>query len=320
MAETSLLFGSTGAGKTTALGEASAYLYKSTGGKIGRAIYSDIGGYKPIQGLVDAGVIEVYNIAGEPNIPKLLHHLALGYWPEKLEKGVRPAGSKLKPPTDETWDKVGFYLYEGVTSSAELIMKFLRDKQIPIGGEAVGKFSIDDGADKMLFCSNNMKHYDFAQSEMLVVIGEFSTLPCSKVIMTAQEAQGQDDDTRDTIRGAAFVGKAATSKVGKNVGDYIHIETYAKADPAQQGQVLVTNRRAYFMAHPDPKFANIMYNCKPRIPLTEVSEVLKQFPGGWFDPARLGEYLEACDRAVARSTDKVRAWKAAADAELQAAR
>lgn len=313
------MFGDTGSGKTTALGEAAKYLYETTGGKVGRAIYSDVGGWKPIQGMVDAGIIEPYNITNEPNIPKLLHKLAQGYWPTKLENGLRPPDVKLVKSPPEVWEKVGFYLYEGVTSSSELIMKYLRDTQQPIGGDPVGKFTIKADpivGDEMLFCSNNMKHYDWVQGEMLVVLAELSSLPVAKVIITAHEATGQDNDTKDPIRGAAFVGKAATAKVGKNVGDYIHFETYAKV----QGEVINTTRRAYFMAHPDPKFPNITYGCKPRIPLAEIGPVLKQFPGGFFDPKDLGLYLEACDQAVLRSTTAVKEWRAKVDASFSGAK
>jgi hypothetical protein len=319
VAETTLMFGDTGSGKTTALGEAAQYLYKMTGGKTGRAVYTDVGGWKPIQGMVDAGIIEPYNIIGEPNMPKLLHKLAQGYWPTRLEGGLRPPDVKLIRSPAETWNQIGFYLYEGITSSSELLMKFLRDTQQPIGGDAVGKFTIKADpifGEEMLFCSNNMKHYDWVQGEMLVVLAELSSLPVAKVIITAHEATGQDNDTKDPIRGAAFVGKAATAKVGKNVGDYIHVETYSKV----AGEVINTTRRAYFMAHPDPKFPNITYGCKPRIPLTEIGPVLKQFPGGYFDPKDLGLYLEACDRAVERSTATVKEWKQAVDRELALAK
>lgn len=313
MSHTTLIFGKTGSGKTTSLGEAAKYLYKKTGGRIGRWICSDKGGWKPAQGIADAGIVEVYNIVDEPNMPVLIHKLARGYWPTALEQGQRPKGVKLAPPTEESMKNVGFYFYEGLTSTAEELMKYLRDRQIPIGGDAVGKFTVkdEDGKD-VLFCANNMKHYDWVQGEMMVVLSELTALPVPNVIISANEAAGTDDDSRDTIRGPQVIGKAATARVGKNVGDCIHYETYTKTE----GQVNSLAIRAYFKSHPDPKFPTINYDCKARIPLSQIPTLDKKFPGGYFDPKLLGEFLGACDDATKVAAAEAAEWKAAIDKEL----
>jgi hypothetical protein len=309
VANTTLCFGKTGSGKTTSFGEAAKYLYEKTG-KPGRGIYSDGGGWKSIQGVVDSGIVEPYNITDEPNMPVLLHMLARGYWPDKLEDGLRPKGVKLTP--QRGLDKVGFYLYEGLTSSSELLMRYLRDRQIPIGGDAVGKFTVKDEEGKdWLFCANNMKHYDWVQGEMMVILAELTALPVAKVLISAHEAQGTDEDSKDPIRGPALVGKAGTGKIGKNVGDCIHYETYLST---AKDATATTAIRGYYKTHPDPKFPNIMYDCKARVPLAEIGGVEKAFPNGFFDPRDLGKFLEACDQAVNRSTTALKAWRAEVDA------
>lgn len=303
MAQLNLIYGASGARKTTAIGTAVPYLYERAGGKPGRAVYSDGGGYQVIKGVVEAGFLEPYNIQDEPNIPLLLHKIARGYWPEKLENGLRVKGTKLAPPNAETWKKVGFYVYEGLTSSAELEMKYLRDTQQAIGGEAVGKFNIvndfttDADSKPALFCANNMKHYDWVQGEMITLLGEFAGLPVERVLISAHETAGTDDDTRDPIRGPALVGKAGTAKIGKNVGDSIHFEIYTKP----VGTVLQTDVKCYYVSHPDPKFPNVFYNAKSRVPAEMVPEMLKTFPGGTFTPDKFGEYLKTCDSLIATS-------------------
>lgn len=314
MAIISVHFGESGSRKTTSMGSAAEYLYERTGGKRGRAIYSDGGGWQVIKGAVDAGLVEPYNIQDEPDLPLLLHKLARGWWPTALVDGLRPRDAKLAPPTDATWKEVGWGIFEGLTSTSELLMKYLRDKQISIGGDPIGKFKIDDpyGGAPMLFCANNLKHYDFVQGEMLTVLAEFAGQPVERWLITAHEAEGTDDGDRAPIRGPALVGKAGTTKVAKNVGDCIHYEVVSKA----VGALIQNEVRCYYVPHPDQKFANISYKCKSRIPEAQVGALDKAFPGGYFAPNRLGEFLRVTDELVARSGDEFAARKKAIDTKL----
>ncbi len=325
MAQTTLIFGDSGAWKTTQIGFASLYLYERTGGKIVRAIYSDKGGWKPIQSYVDAGIIEPYFIDGEPDMPALLHKLARGYWPEVLENGIRPPGTKLLKPIGTTWSKVGGYAWEGLTSTSELLMKYLRDKQIPIAGDPVGKFEVvtqdENGKpERFLFCSNNMKHYDWVQKEVLALIGEFMALPVERVLISAHEAEGTDEsDGRKAIRGPALVGKAGTSAVARNVGDCIHAEIFNTMVPVAKGEMgkIKSSVRYYFMSHPDPATPNVTYKCKPRVEAGMIPELMKIYPEGYFEPTTsegLDKYLRTVDSLG--QSDLVRLRKAEIDAKL----
>lgn len=322
MADLSMAYGVTGSRKTSAMGQAAEYLYEKTGGRITRAIYSDGGGWKPIKDRVDAGFIEPYNIQGEPDMPELLRKLSTGYWPERLENGLRPKGVYLKPPTADTWKKVGAYIWEGATTSAELLMKFLRDNQVSIGGDPVGKFTVagSDFLEKVvgekpgLFCSNNMKHYDFAQTSIIERFGDLVSLPVDRVLVTAHEASGTDEETREPLRGPGLVGKAGTPKIGRNVGEMIHFEKYVT--PGARDGILKTEVRCYYESHPDPKFPNISYDCKSRVPKDLLPQLYKRFPGGFFDPSDFGEYLKFTDEILAQGTDVTAARKASIDSRL----
>lgn len=317
-----MVYGVSGSRKTSSMGPVSEYLYEKSGGKVTRAIYSDGGGWKPIKDRVEAGFIEPYNIQGEHDMPELLAKLAQGWWPERLENGLRPKGVYLRAPTADTWKRVGAYIWEGATTSAELLMKFLRDNQISIGGDPVGKFSVS-GADFLqrvvgekpgLFCSNNMKHYDFAQTSVIERFGDFVSLPVDRILVTAHEASGTDEETRDPIRGPGLVGKAGTPKIGRNVGEMIHFEKYVT--PTGKDNVLKTEVRCYFESHPDPKFPNVSYDCKSRVPADLIPELVKEFPGGFFEPKDFGRYLKFTDDILAKGTDSAAARKASIDVRL----
>lgn len=324
MAEVSVFFGETGARKTTAMGHAAEYLYERSGGKIGRAIYADGGGWRVIKGQVEAGLVQVFNVMDEPNFPMIMTKLSQGWWPSNLDPvtGLRPRDAKTgKPieqwiaPSPEVWSKVGFYIWEGLTSSAELNMKYLRDTQQSMGGDPVGKFTIADPTSAnspMLFCSNNMKHYDWAATNIIERLTNFSGLPVERVLVTAHEASGTDEGTQESIRGPALVGKKATAKVARNLGDCIHFEVYSK----KVGEVTDTDVRCYFQNHPDPKFPSIFYHCKTRVPDTQIGELKKAFPGGYFLPDKIGDFLRTSDELILKGAQDAARRKAEIDARL----
>jgi hypothetical protein len=88
MAKTVVIFGDSGLGKTTNAGFAAKYIYEKTGGRIVRYICADGGGIRPIQPLIDVGVIEPFYLAHVPNPLVVLRKLSQGYWPERINKGM----------------------------------------------------------------------------------------------------------------------------------------------------------------------------------------------------------------------------------------
>jgi hypothetical protein len=333
MATLTCIYGDTGSRKTTALGKAAVYMYEATGGRPGRAIYADLGNWQAIRGVMDAGICAPFNISGEPDMPLLLHKLAQGWWPIELVDGAVPNTPAARHPVQAPWAigfprlkydpaalaQVGFYIFEGLTSASDLMMKYLRDKQVVIAQDVVGKFSIPDqdaGPGKQTtFCANNMKHFGWAQDEMLALLSEFAALPVPRVFISAHEATGTDADTMDPIRGPGLPGKAGTGKVGRYLGDLIHFEIFNKT----VGAVQTSDVKAYYTSHPDPKFPNISYKCKTRIPEDQVAALEKRFPGGWFAPGQFDEFLRFTDELLASSGSAIAAKKAEIDARLKEA-
>lgn len=323
-------YGESSSRKTTSMGRAAQYMYKKTG-LPGRAIYSDTGNWEAIRPQVEAGIIEPFNITGEPELLMQLHKLARGEWPTKLVNGVAqerwPKADKAPfdlgvakmAKTPDLSKKVGFYIWEGLTSTSELLMKYLRDYRINIkANEALSPFSTkdQDSGQDMKFCANSMAHYGYVQEEITSsLLPELAALPVERIFITAHECATTEEEggSKAPIRGPALVGKAATSRIGKNLGDVIHYEVFAKVDP-KNTSVLTTDVRAYYKSHPDPKFPNIFYNCKTRLPEDKVAAMEAKFPGGFFSPNELDKFLEVYDGLLLDSAASMLEWKRSIDA------
>lgn len=316
-------YGESSSRKTTSMGKAARYMYEITG-LPGRAIYSDTGNWQVIKPEVDAGLIEPFNISGEPEMLMLMRKLSRGEWPTKLVDGraidrhpVNPKdpiglGAAKMTKLPDLGSKVGFYIWEGLTSTSELLMKYLRDYRIDIKAkEPLSPFqAMDlDTGQAMRFCANSMAHYGYVQEELISsLLPEIAALPVARVFITAHESAGEDEDTKAPIRGPALAGKAGTARIGKNLGDVFHYEVYNKTDP-KSPTLVTTDVRAYYKSHPDPKFPNISYKCKTRLPEDKVAALEKEFPGGYFVPGELDRFLRVYDGLLAQSSDAMIEWK-----------
>ncbi len=323
-------FGETGARKTTAMGRAARYMYERTG-LPSRAIYSDMGNWQVIRGEVEAGIIEPFLITGEPNMLQLLHKLARGEWPAKIQDGIAVERHPVDPKdptgigdakmlkTPDLGSKIGAYFWEGLSSTSDLLMKYLRDYRVNIKGEVPSQFqSMDkDSGKATLFCANSLAHFGYTQDEMIVsLLAEFSALPVERVFITAHESEGTDEETREPIRGPALAGKKGTNRIGKNLGDLFHFDVYNKTDAAKG--TVSTDVRVFYKNHPDPKFPNITYKCKTRVPEQLVAELERKFPGGYFSPTQFDEFLAFYDSLMDKAAADATEWRRKVDAARKA--
>lgn len=296
-AKTHLTYGESGTFKTTNAGFFAKYIWKKYR-KRTRLISADGGGWAPIQHYIDAGLIipwAIGSIGVDPTKKAspmvIVRKLSRGQWP-KVTKIAGKEVLQLQPTTPEEFAEIGGYIVEGLTSIGDLEMEELRRDQRQIGEDAVGKFSAqtDLSSEVETFSANNRAHYNFVQNEIFTMVRAFGSLPVNHVLFTAHEGKGEDEGTREAIRGPAIVGKAATGKVPSWVGDCIHYESYiepvtvevtegGKKFQSQQQRSVV---RAYFTRHPDQRFPNIYYPAKPRVVSELIPELFKKWPGGYF--------------------------------------
>jgi len=76
--------------------------------------------------------------------------------------------------------------------------------------------------------------------------------------------------------------------------------------------------RVFFMQHPDPKFPNITYPAKPRIPVDRINKLMEKFPGGYFTltPEKgIEQYLELDYQLNREVSGDLKAWKEKLDSE-----
>ena len=72
----------------------------------------------------------------------------------------------------------------------------------------------------------------------------------------------------------------------------------------------------YFWEQSDPK-TGITFPAKPRVPSEKWPDVLKKWPGGYFEPtisSGLDEYLKVIDELEGGATNTLREWRDRVDA------
>jgi hypothetical protein len=306
MPRTLIGFGESGTYKTHNLGLAYKYLYEKTG-KPGIHWCWDASGWAPIQPLVNVGIVRPIMCVGL-RFP----------WTavRKMGMGLVPGTAVWEKPTPDEYGWAGVDTISGI---GDTLMENLRSEGRQIAQDVVGKWVEGVGDTQETFCNNPMSHYGVVQREVLSLFRHMAALPLEYVLYMTHEAMGETEDTRSPIRGPALCGKAATPKVPKEVGACLHFEAYSRVPQAKEGeavQVAESKVRAFFQSHPDPKVPNVMYNCKPRVPASQIPALLARFPGGFFVPtltSGLDEFLRAEDELIEAASGSEAEWKRAVD-------
>ena len=286
-----LCYGATGTRKTTNVGAFAKFVYETTRAPV-RYISADGGGWEPIQPYIDAGIVIPYRLSDSPTLLESIRLFRKGFWPND-------AGEFKKD-----LDNVGAYAVEGLTSISMLMLRHLVTKGQKVAQDVVGQFK--EGSE--IFGAAAMAHYGFVQQEVLDMIGAFSTLPTlsKRILMTAHEGKGQDEQTRQTIYGPATVGKAITDKIPLFFGDLLHFET--TVIDAKKNETTV---RAYLKNHADADLQSILWPAKVRMPFDVVESFNKKWPDGFIDLGResLYDYLKFMDSVRLESANSISQWK-----------
>jgi hypothetical protein len=363
MARTGLIYGESGTFKTTQIGAFARYIYKKTGKPI-RLISADLGGYGPIKLEVDAGLVIPWRVSTIDNMLPVIRKLSKGYWPTVKEKDSalpdpNDPGKKLKvqyldlaSPTAKTWEEIGGYAVESLTSIGDAEMANLVATGRKVAEEIVSEWEetvmVDGQPIKEKFGAPARAHYNFVQNAIYSLINAFSSLPVEYVLFTALEAKSEEED-RTTIYGPSIAGKKATPKAPSWVGDCIHHDSYhvetivpsfmpdgitpKMAPPDSPGakpkqateKVSQTFVRGYFMRHPDPK-TQVNHPAKPRVIPNAWGKLLERWPGGFYTPVPgditkeefahgFDWLLEEEDRLADMGHDGIMSWKEKVDAE-----
>jgi hypothetical protein len=337
MARSGVIYGSTGTYKTTAIAHFARYIADTTG-KRTLLFSADGGGWEPCAEEVAADMIRPYRCDTSTIPLPIVRKISQGYWPENPDE-TDISRVNFMPIN---WNDVGAMAIEGFTSLGDMLMRHAADKNLKTGEEGTSPFTmpIVVNGQKTLetFAGNSRGHYNFVQRQLHGMTLNFTSLPAKYVLFTGHEKRAEDDD-RSTIYGVAVPGKAITPLIPTWVGDCIHAQDYpvprvvkvpppgktiAECKPAELVDTTVVDTvcRYYFKKHPDPN-TGIMFPAKPRVAHRFVTEIERQFPGGFFEPTPdhgFDLYLRALDDLVAagrvREDESLKSWRDKQDAKL----
>ena len=195
--KTILLFGDSGDGKSSLLGELAEHLYsygKAPDGKPlrTRVCTADYGGTDVLTPYIKLGMIEVINLAGRPAPWEWINAVCMG-------KKLNAAGQWV-PGMDPD---IGMYAFEGMTSFANAL-------RVAIGSGNEGlTLKPSQGSDR----DAHGRTFGLAQDRIGENVKLSFALPGAVRLWTALARRGDDADTTQTILGPQVVGKALTSEV-----------------------------------------------------------------------------------------------------------
>lgn len=285
-----LIYGPSGAGKTTFLLMLARYLFETTG-KHTRWYLGDGGGETIYNsGLADpGGFIQVYHYNLRPWPLETTQLIVEGWWPADISD-VR----KLVAPTREDLERVGLWIFEGLTVMSDYIMG---DQEGGLAyrmgrGETLNKdesYMLKDGT--MKFGGNARTHFGFTQRRILELVRTTWGLP-GLVYFSAHERRVDDEESRETLFGPDVCGKALTSRIGGSFGNTLHLQkvhvTQKVTDQVTKKQVekVVLQRRLYTQEHMDPEAKTfVKYYANTRLPEYVAEE----------EPTFMPEYLTPPD-------------------------
>lgn len=331
MAYSTCLYGSSGSFKTTQVKFFSHYIAETTG-KSTLLFSADGGGWSACDPEVAAGMIRPYR-ADVSTLPlQILRLISKGYWPEHPEE-TRPEKINMVPMD---FNEVGGIAIEGLTSIGSVVMRYLPDNNISVGGEERDKkgmmfrlqVNVDGALHTEQYGSNTRGDFGFSQRFIEGFISNLTSLPVRHVLPTALESKTEDDD-RSTIYGPSMPGKKATAQCGAWFGNLLHAQDYTVVrtvkvpNPQKPGEMMDSQVgenvvRIYFKKHPDP-VTSIPFPAKPRVTPEKVVELEKVYPGGYFEPSvtsGLDSYLHLIDRLATDSGNALAGWREKMDQKL----
>lgn len=324
-AQTTLIYGASGARKTTQVGYFADYIAEVTEGLSVRVVSAESAGAEPLLPYIESGGMEVLWLSRDMNPRAAIRKLSRGEWP-KMQNGIPVRGPKgemiwIQPgqPGNDL-SKIGGYAVEGLTSISDICSQELKGfaasgAMVKGAVEGTGMAGAGYSIDGETFGQGSMGQVGAVQDTIMELLREMpknlyakSGGACVHVLFTAHESKGTDEITGQNVFGPGTVGKAITSKIFKEVGTALHleIETTDKMAGTPLKKVGTETRVwAYYRKHRDSEAsagANISWDCKARVPATkEAHAALEQrFPGGRFEltfDQHLGTYLHFQDQA-----------------------
>lgn len=300
--ETTLIYAESGTGKTSQLMFLADYFHKKTGGKKGRLVTADGGGYKPLidEGMVindgtnneinKKGIVDVFKISNRSSAYADCRRLAEGFWPRKdktgREKGLFDSTNQCLT-TKEEWNDIGFLFVEGVFSISRLLLNHLSNQE---SGNAGFKFSVEFSEDGYSFGGLQEGHYGIVQKEMYrIIVQGFHELPPEFGVWTSLVDKGEDRNTGTTIYGPKGAGKATTFEIPSWFGECFHLDSVKFKQ--KNSDNYIEKRVAWFKNHKH-KDTEISFLAKSRVSPRFLNQLYGKFKNGFVEL----DYEEGVDK------------------------
>lgn len=304
MADTAIAYGDSGVGKTTICVHLAKWVYKKFG-LTTRLISAE--GWAPVEneGLIEAGIVSAYNVAGSKNLLSTMRKLSRGWWPtvcvEEVpildENGIQTGTQKRRVrkvvEDAEDFRKVGLYFIETTDGIGDAFMRHIIRQETSQGEDERGKLKIKsigpEGAagryeeDGEIFGSNSRGHYNIVQVEIHNLFTQFSSLGgnVKLVFWTSHTGAGKDDLTKVVCYCPLLVGEAKNALVPSWVGECFHLEDVPLV---MEGGLIVQQKqvRAYYENHRETEMIEgPQFRAKSRVAPSDVDKLHERFPGGY---------------------------------------
>lgn len=288
-ANTKILYGASGASKTTQLYYFAQWYHKRTGKRI-RLISCSGGGWLPFEdsGMIEEGIVQTLDLSLllQDSVSRLavIRRLANGYWPvaSPTGRGNILDGQYFLSPVDECKtieaDNIGCYMLEDMASLARLLLMHLSEKQEGTGFKH--SFKIEE--EELSIGGLQEGHYGLVQKEIhkLVQYG-FNTLPVDHFLMTSLIGEGTDKRERTKMYGPQMIGNAATSEIPSWFGDCLYLREMPVVFEDANGNQRSGTQRVLHFADYLVDADSIPYKAKLRIMPQLMPQVLAKYPEGY---------------------------------------
>jgi len=281
-----ILYGDSGSTKTSQSYHLARWINQTTGLK-GRMLGSNASDSAPFEdsGMLEKGIVDFFDISNRKMALADMRRLAEGYWPRDVKD--LPAGNKGYFKSDgqclttpEQWAKIGFYIIEGTTGIAALLLNHIRQQEEGVGFKHSFKYE-EEG---YVIGGLQEGHYGLVQQEMQkMIVQGFACLPVKYIIFTGLVGKGEDKRLGQTVYGPKAAGQATTFEIPSWFMDCLHLDTVIEdvppSDQYPQG-AKKESRVAWFQKHEDLE-TGLPYLCKVRIMPELYPALLKEFPKGY---------------------------------------
>lgn len=288
------IYGDTGDGKSTQLGEFAEHRFVQTG-KIMRVYTADPGGWLSLTPHVKLGIVQIVPLANTPRPWEWISHIVKGALPV-----TNSAGAAWKVDLEAN-AQIDTYAFEGMTAFGDVLMQDAAKQAADgrhIGGQPPA-FRYNEGNVK--WAGNAPAHYGSVQTVLTSAIQDSLRLP-GNVIWTAMAKRANDADLNSTILGPQVAGKALTSDIPR----WFNYTMRLMAVPGDDLTGQKSEHRLYFDDHLEKFTSGAKGLGNLRIPLAAVADA-----PAYISPASVVEAIKLWDSLAKKAEETMRARIAA---------